>query len=656
MSGVHLLSMFRGCEVPVRFQKTAEEREADAIQAMVNGSEEEALDCLTGLLKKTTSALDKAESRLIEEKEKSTTNGSRTTSFKSKGRQRRRSLGGRMDLGMSDVANMADVEDADVGWSDDDEDGDGVEGERDGGAGARGEGGGEERAALIMPVAQGVAMPDELTDAAEGGEAGGADGRPARNLSEVRPDDRLRRILLGDAAGAEPLDTWPQKMAVPIPRIVACLRRVPFFRDSHLQDEALAKIATWFEVQYYESLTAVAEEGRRCHSLYILYRGTLEARGALHDAGKQRGRAHSRRMRQGELDVVRPPAAIGEDGLPQPTLQGPFESLQPLLLHGGAHFGEAALCSVTHPHTCSVRTVQRCVLLVLRRTIVAQQLQLLQKTSLHAWEVSRARRDALHAALASRWLHHQIRRLPLLCKLPLKCLPLVNAIADHRTIPAGWTLLRPGDRVAGLVLLLQGELGLHDPTLRAEDTAAMRASLRLSAGGASALSPRSGGMGAEEEGAEARLPPLCLLVTERSSIPLVGDEPLLLPTAVAAAGGAPSRYLVRARTACVLAVLPYSELARRDVVLAELRKLVSEARVQPRGLMAALQQSAHPQSFRGRTPRGAPPAAAQATPNLPGRRDSSRSGATCSLIGVSACTTPMRSTSGKPVANAWMTG
>ena len=50
--------------------------------------------------------------------------------------------------------------------------------------------------------------------------------------------------------------------------------------DAELQPESMAVCAEWFEVQYLEPQTVVAEEGLWCHSFCILYRGVLEARGA----------------------------------------------------------------------------------------------------------------------------------------------------------------------------------------------------------------------------------------------------------------------------------------------------------------------------------------------------------------------------------------
>ena len=71
----------------------------------------------------------------------------------------------------------------------------------------------------------------------------------------------------------------------------------------------------------------------------------------------------------------------------------------------------------------------------------------------------------------------------------------------------------------------------------------------------------------------------------------MGDEPLgRHRTAASAAMGAPSKYLVRTRSACVLARLPYAAIAKDSPLYLELRELVLDALAAPSSLMAHLQQ------------------------------------------------------------------
>jgi len=314
------------------------------------------------------------------------------------------------------------------------------------------------------------------------------------------------------------------------------------------------------------------------------------------------------------------------------------------------------------PH--QVRTLERCVLLVLRRDVLADQLPELPNMARIAWAEQRARHDALYGALAGRWIHHALRRLHVIERLHRTDLWRLEAMLTYRVLAPGATLYRLGERVSHLTILLRGELGLHQPG--ADDAhERIAASLRVSLRGAPPLLPNTAPpllpntaprrlpededaepTDAEVTGAEvttlsstagapfhpgrsmlgkadpasilgkhrpatteparavlgtaratsrAPLPPLRRLVTEASAVPFVGDEPLLLATAAAAATGAPSEFLVRARTPVLVAVLEYSTLARRaPALLTELRQLVAHARMHPSSLMAALQQPLPP--------------------------------------------------------------
>ena len=311
------------------------------------------------------------------------------------------------------------------------------------------------------------------------------------------------------------------------------------------------------------------------------------------------------------------------------------------------------------PH--QVRTLERCVLLVLRRDVLADQLPELPNMARIAWAEQRARHDALYGALAGRWIHHALRRLHVIERLHRTDLWRLEAMLTYRVLAPGATLYRLGERVSHLTILLRGELGLHQPG--ADDAhERIAASLRVSLRGAPPLLPNTAPpllpntaprrlpededveptdaevtgvevttlsstagapfhprrsmsgkadpvskhrpatteparavLGTARATSRAPLPPLRRLVTEASAVPFVGDEPLLLATAAAAATGAPSEFLVRARTPVLVAVLEYSTLARRaPALLTELRQLVAHARMHPSSLMAALQQPLPP--------------------------------------------------------------
>lgn len=311
------------------------------------------------------------------------------------------------------------------------------------------------------------------------------------------------------------------------------------------------------------------------------------------------------------------------------------------------------------PH--QVRTLERCVLLVLRRDVLADQLPELPNMARIAWAEQRARHDALYGALAGRWIHHALRRLHVIERLHRTDLWRLEAMVTYRVLAPGATLYRLGERVSHLTILLRGELGLHQPG--ADDAhERIAASLRVSLRGAPPLLPNTAPpllpntaprrlpededaeptdaevtgvevttlsstagapfhpgrsilgkadpaskhrpattepmravLGTARATSRAPLPPLRRLVTEASAVPFVGDEPLLLATAAAAATGAPSECLVRARTPVCVAVLEYSTLARRaPALLTELRQLVAHARMHPSSLMAALQQPLPP--------------------------------------------------------------
>lgn len=547
---------------------------------------------------------------------------------------------------------------------------------------------------LVPPVTQGRG-PEEDED---------EDGNHVRGRSSRLTAGRLHRLIedspiLGNQGGglrnpqAMPVELghrgalteWPEVLPVTTDAIVALMKRVVFFRGAQTAHaDCKRTMASWFEVQYVEPFTTIAEEGHWCHSFVLLHTGALEARGAQHGASARVGRGTSilgnrtiRSQAEGGVDgrpltkeergLVRSSLALGE-ALPVPTVSGEYDSLEPVLLLPGAHFGEQAFCTEMRPHTCSVRTLERCVLLVLRRDILAYQLPELPNMARIAWAEQRTRHDALYGALADRWIHHTLRRLHVIERLHPIDLWRLEAMVTYRVLAPGATLLRPGERVSQLTILMRGELGLHQ--LGADDAhERIAASMRVSFRGAPPLLPNTAPpllpntapplllpededaaptdtavttlsstatapfcpgrsiLGkadsaptkhrpATTEPARALLgtaratsraplrrlvteasavPPLRRLLTEASAVPLVGDEPLMLSTAAAAAMGAPSEFLVRARTPVCVAVLEYSALARRaPALLTELRQLVAQARMHPSSLMAALQQPLPP--------------------------------------------------------------
>ena len=63
--------------------------------------------------------------------------------------------------------------------------------------------------------------------------------------------------------------------------IVALMKRVVFFKGAYTAHaDCRRTLASWFEVQYVEPFTTIAEEGHWCHSFVMLHTGALEARGA----------------------------------------------------------------------------------------------------------------------------------------------------------------------------------------------------------------------------------------------------------------------------------------------------------------------------------------------------------------------------------------
>jgi hypothetical protein len=167
--------------------------------------------------------------------------------------------------------------------------------------------------------------------------------------------------------------------------IVALMKRVVFFKGAYTAHaDCRRTLASWFEVQYVEPFTTIAEEGHWCHSFVLLHTGALEARGAPliasarvgHGAAisgnrhiQAEGGVDGRPLTKEERGLVRSSlntndcfpqqvrsSLVTKEALPVPTVSGEFDALEPVLLLSGAHFGEQAFCTEMRPHTCSVRT------------------------------------------------------------------------------------------------------------------------------------------------------------------------------------------------------------------------------------------------------------------------------------------------------------
>ena len=739
-----LLSLFGGGSIPQRLRPTPQELEVAVVKEIVRAqtavaeqladnpvaaaaaeaeAEAQSLAMLSGLLSKTTEAMDKAEEAMKEEKKRQRAlekemrareegAGPPRPGVRPNRRRRKRKGAGEEeastaagadsdddgdDDGSSDTSSSkatspsATGEAASSGGEKEDEDapeGEGAGGEgRDDGAGGKRE---AKRHSMKPTVTQGFAdlypwpepPVDSLSSAApwgweevevveereekeEGdtGDAGDAgdemDHEPRTKwITQPRPApptaNRLCRLLSSSDRSAEACaqgseatgaphkprawgdDTaWPE---VGEAEIVALLRRMRFFRQAELKDEVLATVAGWLEVQRWERGQTVAEEGTWCHSFAILAHGTLEARGrllerrappppkktrskgakglaALGDGSGAGERGHDKvASRPGEADGSKRQTKRGPPTLlPVPTLTGAFETLAPMILYPGATIGELSLSAAAlplsqaslsgvasgrFPNTCSVRTLSRCTLLVLRRTRPLLELRALPITARLGWEDEARRLYERAQVNTTKWLLHSLRRLPLLQPLRPALVRGLQRLAQYRVVPGGTCLYRMGEPVGDLIVLLQGQVGIYVPSdgLGDECWAGGR---RLD--GQRLDGQRLDGQGEHDED-DNSTPPLTpppftppeLLrrVTDGSRVPLIGDAPLMLPTATEAKCKPPCEAQAMTLTETQLAILPYAELCRRPALFGELRGRVKQLRDQPSRLMAALGVSA----------------------------------------------------------------
>ena len=487
--GSQLVDVFQGTVVPKNLELTPEELEQREIAKVVNSSEEASLGCLSGILKQTEAAMSKAETAMEAEAEKAKAAVAEMDergpeSFRpgiraGRGRRKKKSSNARRGAGGNE-----DDADSDDGDGDDDDD----EGDDEEGAGL---GKSKHWRNLPPPVFQGSAEyfpraePDEEADIATFDEYGELVVPVAPALDLGPTADRMYRIVNADAAEASEVVGPP---SISPAEIVTLMSRARFFREAELQEDFLPVVADWFEVQCYDAGRVLAVEGTWCHSLVFLYSGTLEAcgrvyrpmganpprgaglMGALSKPAKEGGRRLSK-----ENDAVENAEGEGDDGeggeaahaLPQPQLVGTYDTLAPVLLHPGSYFGEAAMAGAPGdarlPHTCTVRTLERCVLLSLRRSTLLNELGSLPVTARQAWEQQTLRELKLFEHVAARWRHHSLRRLRIFKGIEPKPFHILERLVEYRVLPEHTCLLKLGERVTHLYIVLDGQMCEYGP-------------------------------------------------------------------------------------------------------------------------------------------------------------------------------------------------
>ena len=605
-------TIFTGGKVPKRLEVSEIEKEARRVAAMVNSSEEESNACLLGLLKQTDKAMEKANAEMKAEQARQERlakdmkqRGKETHQpGRRQGRRRRRKKGSGQDDDAGGASSNVD---------DNDDDYDSAYGSSDGSyLSSTGEGDDEEsgraRRPLIMmpPVIQGY--PDLYSVKSRNGKGEDAEdedeeeeeeeeeeylydedgeiildqsGEPLRKMKSLGPTrDRLHRIISSKGD-----DDWPR---VTQDDILAMMRRVRFFIEAELQEKELSNVADWVEVQTWEPFMQVAEEGTWCHSFVMLFKGTLEASGRVYRTPGASSKAS--KTNKGVASTTAPAAKGGKDGkeesmaasaapepsdsalapdqmapiLPEPELVGQYETLAPVLLYPGAIFGEASIAGAHFPHTCSVRTITRCTLLVLRRSKLEIEVPQLPATAREGWENETGQMQRKFAAFAARWQHHNLRRLRFCKGLAPKFIHQLERICEYKIVPGGTTLYRVGEGVTHMLIVLAGTVGIYRPDDVNDDTD-------------------------YNEHGEPLPPALLRKVTDASNVPLVGDAPLMMATVTEAASKPESEVYALTHTEVQMIRVPYSELARRSNLLAELRKRVSDIREQPSILMTLLQ-------------------------------------------------------------------
>ena len=689
--GGTILTMFPGKKVPKRLELTEEELKNREIAAIVNQGEEASLACLGGLLKGCESAFAKTEDAMAAEAAKAKAlqaemedRGPDSHRPGVRAGRRRRKKKKRPSYDGYGAAE----EDAD----DDEEDGSDLDEESDDdGDDDADEKGSRRRKDLPMPITQGsdesvfaalqrarlkeaeaLRRLEEAEELEEGFIGGSAAGTSIAGFDEYgRPElgptaDRLRRTMLvddvvevSDADNAASSSSWPQ---VSTSEVVQLMRRSRFIKDAEVQEELMPLVADWFEVQCYEGGRVLAEEGTWCHSFVMLYEGTLEARGRVYRTNNPKGGLLSlinkgkdnlgNDIKKLEEEKAAAEAAkvarLGDDDeeeelpplLPQPQLVGAYETLAPILLHPGAYFGEAALAGAESvhapktPHTCTIRTLERCTVLALRRATVNFELPKLPVMARLAWEQESLRQQKTFALVHARWRHHNLRRLRLFKSLDSKLLHNLERFVEFRLLPQHACIYRGGERVTHLFIILDGNIGEFVPrpntspfepmastkdllaradTFKSPSKVIDAASQKKQAdSGHDVTSCRRGGrdapwsaggvvaneiekadaVGVVDEDAANSLH-MRRTVSDMSDVPLVGEGPLLLADPKsdpkACASKPPSEAICLTLSQCQVLAVPYAELSKRPNLAAEIRTRVKDAKQQPSTLLGLLQ-------------------------------------------------------------------
>ena len=129
---------------------------------------------------------------------------------------------------------------------------------------------------LVPPVTQGKGPEEEEEEEEE-------EGNHVRGRLSRLATGRLHRLIEGSpiVGNHGDLSEWPEVLPVTPDAIVALMKRVVFFKGAYTAHaDCRRTLASWFEVQYVEPFTTIAEEGHWCHSFVMLHTGALEARGA----------------------------------------------------------------------------------------------------------------------------------------------------------------------------------------------------------------------------------------------------------------------------------------------------------------------------------------------------------------------------------------
>ncbi|KAL1522042.1 hypothetical protein AB1Y20_021687 [Prymnesium parvum] len=535
VTGSQVLSVYPHSDYTRLHQdRSIKEDEQRAIRVAVHQGEANAVKCLHSILAQTSTRLKTATFKLQQEIESdessSMASGRRTVKSVrtscSRGSYNLTSLrrrGGfmRKDSDGDDVAQLRDVDemlDALVEEAEDRPDTAAGMTEVDR-ADSRGSGSeSEDEAAGVhigarMPVVPGIAPL----------------GEPAAAMTVVR-----RRLLSTDSSSK------PFALATK-GETIELMRRVRFFREAELQEELYPVVAECFETQCWEGLRTVEHEGNWGNSFFILASGIVEAYERL----PMRGAAGpSATVRRGSPEANEN-SSVSEQSLSTAILRKDG-ALPPTLFYAGAYWGEGALVG-EFPLTCNVRTLERCVLLVLRRSKVSRVLATLPVTARQAWGLEAQRTRATHEVLTRLWRRRKLRYIPMFKRVSHSLINALELAAGYRLVPANTALLQQGRPADTAFIVLLGETAFFEHPPMQED-------------------------------GEWPPPRLLRRVSSHSDIPIIGVEALM--------GEVSLPYSVVTRTDCQL-----FPLVRRDLAPSLLEGICSRLRdvlAAPVGLMARL--------------------------------------------------------------------